>query len=454
MRTSFLLPLVILAASYASASPTEWGRQLFQEAADVAHDIEDALAGHAGHKHGSSCAERHAQYKPAPEPDDGYVPFPLRPAGALQPDGGVSTYSSWSGSVESNEEPSPDAPTADAVYAGLGSFAHLPTANCLNSDVPFDIGFLGMPLDTATSYRPGARFGPAGIRQGSRRLRLYGGYNVPLDVNPFSSWARIVDCGDVLATSYDTALAIKQLEAGHKKALHRSAKTTKLDGSRALGSKSKVYPRILSLGGDHSITLPILRSVVEAHGPVSVIHFDSHLDTWKPNVFGGAKSKTAAVNHGTYFYHAAKEGLIRNGTSIHCGIRSSLNDLDDYKNDRECGFKLHEAWQIDEIGVKGFIKAIHETVGNTPVYLSIDIDVLDPSHAPATGTPETGGWTTRELRTIVRGLEGLNLVGADIVEVAPPYDTNAEITQLAAADLLYEIMGLMVKAGPVQRVED
>ncbi|WFD00947.1 agmatinase [Malassezia yamatoensis] len=444
MRSSLIL--VATAASLAAAFPWQWEQQIYQGAYELAHELDDAVRGsHGGTrpKHDSTtCAQRHGQYKSAPEPDDGYVPFPLRQASALQSDGSVVDYSEWTGRASMDEDaPLADGPTADAVFAGFGSFAHLPMMNCLHSDASFDIGFLGMPLDTATSYRPGARFGPSGIRQGSRRLRLYGGHNVPLDVNPFSSWAKIVDCGDVLATSYDTALAIKQLEAGHKKAMARDA-TKEIKGK-------KTHPRIISLGGDHSITLPVLRSIAKVYGPVSVIHFDSHLDTWKPRVFGGAKSSTAGVNHGTYFYHAAQEGLIRNGTSVHAGIRTTLNNLDDYKNDRECGFHLHEAWEIDKIGVDGFIRTIREIVGDSPVYLSIDIDVLDPSHAPATGTPETGGWTTRELRTIVRGLEGLNFVGADVVEVAPPYDTAAEITQLAAADLMFEVLSMMVKKGPV-----
>lgn len=353
------------------------------------------------------------------------------------------------GPVESMDE-TKGAPNAEITppFADIVTFAHLPTMNCLQSNKSFDIGILGAPLDTATSYRPGARFGPSGIRQGSRRLRLLRGYNVPIGVNPFDSWAKIVDCGDVQATSYDTALALRQVEAGHKKALHRGASTGRLDQHGAEPA-DKVFPRIITLGGDHSVTLPALRSVVKAHGPVSVIHFDSHLDTWKPALYGDGKSNTAGLNHGTFLYHAAKEGLTRNGTSIHAGIRTPLQDLGDYENDAECGFKLQEAWEIDRIGIHGIIETIRQTVGDTPVYLSIDIDVLDPSHAPATGTPETGGWTTRELRAIVRGLEGLNFVGADVVEVSPPYDTNAEITQLAAADLIFETMSLMVKKGPL-----
>lgn len=190
-----------------------------------------------------------------------------------------------------------------------------------------------------------------------------------------------------------------------------------------------------------------------AYGPITVIHFDSHLDTWRPKVFGGSPTKQASINHGTYFYHASQEGLLKNDTNIHAGIRTTLSGLSDYENDGYCGFRIVEAREIDKIGTAGIIKAIHDRVGHeAPVYLSIDIDTLDPAFAPATGTPETGGWSTRELRTIIRGLEGINLVAADIVEVAPAYDTNAELTTMAAADTLYEVMTLMVKSGPLSEM--
>jgi agmatinase len=200
-----------------------------------------------------------------------------------------------------------------------------------------------------------------------------------------------------------------------------------------------------------------------------VIHFDSHLDTWKPKVFGGSPSKVASINHGTYFYHASQEGLLANDSNIHAGIRTTLSGPSDYENDGYCGFEIVEAREIDTIGMNGIIQKIKDRVGTTkPVYLSIDIDTLDPackiiflstralywqtSVAPATGTPETGGWSTRELRTILRGLEGINLIAADIVEVAPAYDTNAEHTTMAAADALYEVMSLMVKKGPLSKM--
>ncbi|KAK0446806.1 arginase family-domain-containing protein [Armillaria borealis] len=320
--------------------------------------------------------------------------------------------------------------TADAIFSGITTFAKLPWVQCLTKEKGelFDIAFIGAPFVT-------------GIRTGSRRLTLYGGYNVPLESNPFQSGLKIVDCGDIPVT----------LKKGHKALLHRETYSPLGNDSvtgqtlAPLSIDGKHHPRVITLGGDHTIVLPLLRSIYSAYGPISVIHFDSHLDTWKPSVFGGAPSDVAAINHGTYFYWASQEGLIKNGSSIasascsHGAIRTTLSGLEDYDNDDDAGFKRIEAREIDVIGTDGIIKKIRETVGEAPVYLSIDIDSIDPAFAPATGTPETGGWSTREIRTILRGLDGLHLVGADIVEVAPAYDTNAELTTIAAADVSISI---------------
>ncbi|KAI2618135.1 Arginase/deacetylase [Hypoxylon sp. NC1633] len=341
---------------------------------------------------------------------------------------------------------------ADAVFSGISTFGRLPYQPCLShEDVNYDLAFIGAPFDTGTSYRPGARFGPSGIRQGSRRLNLYGGYNVPLDTNPFNEWAKVLDCGDIPVTSYDNTWALKQIEEGHYNILSRAPKTAAEKPGPS--KKGKTLPRVITLGGDHTITLPLLRSINRAYGPVSVIHFDSHLDTWRPKVFGGSPSEVASINHGTYFYHAAREGLLANDSNVHAGIRTTLSGLSDYAHDGYCGFEIVEAREVDRIGTEGIVRRILDRVGTTPpVYLSLDIDTLDPAFAPATGTPETGGWTTRELRTILRGLEDVNLVAADIVEVAPAYDTNAELTTMAAADALYEIMSIMLKKGPLSNM--
>jgi len=337
---------------------------------------------------------------------------------------------------------------ADAVYSGITTFGRLPYYPCLASEEEnFDIAFIGAPFDTGTSYRPGARFGPSGIRQGSRRLNLYGGYNVPLDANPFHTDFKVLDCGDIPVTSYDNTWAIQQIENGHNSLLMRKPYTDA--DKKGISKAGKVLPRLITLGGDHTITLPLLRSINKAYGPISVIHFDSHLDTWKPKVFGGSPSEVASINHGTYFYHAAMEGLLRNDSNIHAGIRTTLSGPSDYEHDGYCGFEIVEAREIDTIGMDGIIERIRNRIGTNPVYLSIDIDTLDPAFAPATGTPETGGWSTRELRTILRGLDGLNFIGADLVEVAPAYDTNAEHTTMAAADVLFEVLTMMVKKGPL-----
>ncbi|KAM0418982.1 hypothetical protein ACHAPT_012033 [Fusarium lateritium] len=311
---------------------------------------------------------------------------------------------------------------ADSVFSGITTFGRLPYQPCLShSGIKYDIAFIGAPFDTGTSYRPGAR------------------------------WATVLDCGDIPVTSYDNTFALQQIEEGHYSILSRPPVTDADKSGPA--KKGRTLPRVITLGGDHTITLPLLRSINRAYGPVSVIHFDSHLDTWKPKVFGGSPSDVASINHGTYFYHAAMEGLLANDTNIHAGIRTTLSGPSDYDNDGYCGFEIVEAREIDTIGTDGIIERILKRVGTErPVYLSIDIDTLDPAFAPATGTPETGGWSTRELRTILRGLESLNLIAADIVEVAPAYDTNAEHTTMAAADVLYEVMSIMVKKGPLSRM--
>ncbi|GFF26415.1 LOW QUALITY PROTEIN: putative agmatinase 1 [Aspergillus udagawae] len=381
---------------------------------------------------------------------------------------------------------------ADSVFSGISTFGRLPYFPCLSSEAEkYDIAFIGEFLNLSIGslvecsqsqglpsilaphtdlVQDSARVVSdkvlAVLISSSRKLGFSGGYNVPLEANPFVSELKVLDCGDIPVTSYDNAWAIRQIEEGHNSLLMRKPFTDA--DAEGLSRAGKTLPRVITLGGDHTITLPLLRSINKAYGPVTVIHFDSHLDTWKPKVFGGSPSQVAAINHGTYFYHAAMEGLLKNDTNIHAGIRTTLSGPSDYENDGYCGFEIVEAREIDTIGPQqvtgpfeqyadmpagtdGIIKKIRDRVGtDNPVYLSIDIDTLDPaSVAPATGTPETGGWSTRELRTIIRGLDGLNFIGADIVEVAPAYDTNAELSTMAAADVLYEVLTIMVKKGPL-----
>lgn len=330
-------------------------------------------------------------------------------------------------------------------YAGLQTFANLPWVHCLSTEEDiekYDIAFLGAPFDTGTTGRPGARFGPSGIRAGSRRIMPWGGYNAYTHKNSFKSWARIVDCGDAPLTFLDNTVALKQLGSAHKKVSGRSANATKVSS----------VPRIITLGGDHTTTLAALRSTVDHWGPVSVIHFDSHIDTWDPKVLGGGISHYAGVNHGTFLHLAHEEGLLLN-SSIHAGIRApAINKKYDWKHDKSCGFAIVTARDIDKIGIHGIIEKLKDRVGDTNVYISVDIDVLDPAYAPATGTAEVGGWTTRELLSILDGLEGLKVIGADVVEVAPIYDNPGETTVLAAAEVAHSLMTLMVET-PVEALK-
>ncbi|KAJ6184514.1 hypothetical protein N7519_005815 [Penicillium mononematosum] len=331
----------------------------------------------------------------------------------------------------------------DLPFSQPVTFAHLEWQRCLaeSHNKPLDIAVLGFPYDTSTSYRPGARFGPRGIRAGSAREKKGRSYNTVWEVDPYDEGLEIIDCGDIPITPFDAAHAFKQMEQGYRQVLYHPTSE----------GNSWEHPRIVSLGGDHSIVLPILRSLKHVYGPISVIHLDSHLDTWDPyEGYTGIASNQSAITHGTFFWHASREGCISKGTSVHGGLRTKLFSPKDYEIDQNVGFTIIEAHEIDDIGMSGIIEKVRSVVKDTPTYLSIDIDVLDPSIAPATGTPESGGWTTRELKRFIKGLEGVNLVGADVVEVSPPYDTVAETTSIAAADLIVDILASMakLKTGP------
>lgn len=339
-------------------------------------------------------------------------------------------------------------PQIDQPFSGPLSFSHVPYARCLEDDSnDFDIALLGMPFDTAVTYRPGARFGPYAIRSGSRRQRETRGYTLAWGLNPYTLGYKIMDCGDVPVTPFDNALAVDQMEVAYSTLLARPVANHDQSApgiTSTLAKDGKEHPRIITMGGDHTIVLPILRSLNKVYGPVSVIHFDAHLDTWP--AYPGQASEQSRVTHGTFFYLAHEEKLMTN-TSVHAGIRCKLAGTADLENDDAVGFKLISADDIDDHGVNDIIKRIRERVGDSPVYLSLDIDVIDPGLAPATGTPEAGGWTTREVKRIIRGLAGLNFVGADIVEVAPAYD-HAEITGIAAADLVHDFLSMLLSPVP------
>jgi len=293
-------------------------------------------------------------------------------------------------------------------FAGPATFARLPRVDQVSS---VQLGIVGIPFDSGTTYRPGARFGPAAIRQGSRLLRPY---HPGLDVEPFSA-QQVADMGDIACTPFDITKAISEIEAGATEGLAKAS-------------------HLIALGGDHTIALPLLRAVTAKCGPVAVIHFDAHLDTWEGH-FG------TRFNHGTPFRRASEEGLLRLGNCVHIGIRGSIFSATDLKEDAVLGFQVIDCAEIAEDGISPVLDRIERRVGNAPAYISVDIDVLDPAHAPGTGTPEAGGMTSRELLLALRGLTKVNLVGADVVEVAPAYD-HAEITAIAAANVVYELIAL------------
>lgn len=294
-------------------------------------------------------------------------------------------------------------------YAGLTTFARLPRLEDVET---YDVAVVGLPFDSGVTYRPGARFGPSHIRQASRLLRPY---NPALDAEPFRE-AQVVDAGDIVCNPFDITEALQQIERGLLPLIGDSRP-------------------VLILGGDHTVALPALRAINSVHGPVALVHFDAHLDTWD-TYFG------APCTHGTPFRRASEEGLLLKGNSAHVGIRGSLYDRKDLLDDADLGFTIVHCRDIERIGVEGVIQRLLDRVGEASVYVSIDIDVLDPAFAPATGTPEGGGMTTRELLAVLRGMSELPLVGADIVEVAPAYD-HAEITAVAAANLAYELVTIM-----------
>ncbi|KAI0882232.1 arginase [Annulohypoxylon maeteangense] len=324
-------------------------------------------------------------------------------------------------------------------FRGLATYANLPYLNCLSDNEtegnPYDIAILGAPFDTGVTARPGARYGPKGIRIGSQRRSAGFSWSVYTGRNPLKSWAKVVDCGDVPLTWLDNNVALAQLDKAH----------TVVSGRTASNETYSSHPRILTLGGDHTTTLSALRSTYNHWGAVSVIHFDSHIDTWDPALIGGGISDYAGLNHGTFLHIAHEEGLIRSN-SIHAGIRAPLKrKKGDMRNDVRCGFETIKARDIDKLGTAGIISEIKKRVGDSKVYISVDIDVLDPAFAPATGTPEPGGWSSRELLTILDGLNGLNIIGGDVVEVAPVYDTKGETTVLAAAEVAFSLIELMVE---------
>jgi agmatinase len=303
------------------------------------------------------------------------------------------------------------------------SFARLPRIDEVGK---CDIAVLGVPFDLGVGYRPGARFGPQGIRLGSKLLREY---NPHVDLAPFAS-VQVADAGDVACNPFSIEAALEAIEAA----------------ARGLEARCR---HIVALGGDNTVVLPLLRAAKARFGELALVHFDSHLDT-------SDTSWEAPFNHGTPYRRAAEEGLLTPNACIHIGIHGPVWDKTNLFDDAALGFEILDAEAIDRIGVNGIQEKIVETVGERPVYVSVDIDVLDPAFAPGTGTPEPGGLTSRELLALIRSLAGLNVVAGDIVEVAPAYD-QSETTALAAAHIAYELIcllaGRMVGTGDEAVVE-
>ncbi|HSH43386.1 MAG TPA: agmatinase [Arenicellales bacterium] len=272
-----------------------------------------------------------------------------------------------------------------------------------------DACFVGVPLDIGTSNRSGARFGPRSIRAESCLLRPY---NMATRAAPFDS-LQVADIGDVAINTFDLKDSVRIIEAAY-------------DGIVAAGC------RPLTLGGDHTIALPILRAMKKRHGPVGLVHVDAHADI-NDAMFG------EPVAHGTPFRRAVEEGLLDTSRAVQIGLRGTGYTAEDFDWPRSQGMRVVQAEDCWYRSLAPLMEEVREQLGGGPVYLSFDIDGLDPSCAPGTGTPEPGGLTTHQGLEIIRGCRGLNLVGGDLVEVAPPYDSSGN-TSLLAANLLFEML--------------
>jgi agmatinase len=306
----------------------------------------------------------------------------------------------------------PRDPFTSPRFGQLATFMLLPAAE---SPDGLDVALLGIPYDGGVSYRPGARFGPRAVREQSSLIRPW---HPVLKVHPFER-LRVADCGDVdvVPTSIEATYA---------------AITQRLDAVTAAGATP------VCVGGDHSITLAILRSLAKRFGPLGVVHFDAHPDTW--DQYFGSK-----FFHGTPFRRAVEERLIEPRRMIQVGIRGPLYGPEDFAFHDQHGIEVVRIEPVKEQGIAWVAERFARLRG-APVYCSFDIDAVDPAFAPATGTPEVGGLTSYEALALVRALAGLELVGADVVEVSPPYDGPGQVTALLAANLLFELVSLLALA--------
>jgi agmatinase len=299
-------------------------------------------------------------------------------------------------------------------FAGIRTFMRAPHVVDLEG---VDAIVYGIPFDTATSYRTGPRFGPEAIRSASSLLRPY---NPALDVNVVESLS-LVDCGDLPVSPGDTERTYAQVE-------------------EALGPVVEAGVFAAAMGGDHSITLAELRALAKRHGPLALVQLDSHGDVWE-KYFG------QPYFHGTTFKRAVEEGLLEARASVQAGMRGSLYGAEDIAVARELGFTVLSTDELRELGPLRYGELVRERVGERPVFVSFDIDFLDPAFAPGTGTPEIGGFSTAEALAFLRALRGIRLSGCDVVEVSPPYDGPGMVTALAGATVLYELLSLRAIGG-------
>jgi guanidinobutyrase len=304
------------------------------------------------------------------------------------------------------ENPQPLGGNEVPRFAGIATFMRLPGTS---DPEDLDVAVVGVPLDTGTSNRPGARFGPRGIRSESVLIRPY---NMATRAAPFDS-LRIDDTGDVAASPYDLQAAVSAIETHYDSLLAHDLVTA-------------------SIGGDHTVVLPILRSMAKKHGPVGLVHVDAHTDI-NDTMFD------SKIAHGTPFRRAVEEGLLDANRVVQIGVRGTGYAADDFDWSREQGFRVVPAEECWHRSLEPLMAEVRNQVGGGPVYLSFDIDGLDPAFAPGTGTPEVGGLTMPQALEVIRGCRGLDLVGCDLVEVAPIYDTSG-MTSLVGANLVYEML--------------
>jgi len=291
-------------------------------------------------------------------------------------------------------------------FGGIATFMRLPG----NTDpADLDVAVVGVPFDIGTSNRPGARFGPRGIRGESVLLRPY---NMATRAAPFDS-LRIDDTGDVASSPYDLLAAVEAIEAHFDELLGHGVVTA-------------------AMGGDHTVVLPILKAMAERHGPVGLVHVDAHTDI-NDTMFG------SKITHGTPFRRAVEAGVLDCDRVVQIGVRGTGYEADDFDWSRRQGFRVVQAEECWHRSLEPLMDEVRDQVGGGPVYLSFDIDGLDPAFAPGTGTPEVGGLTVPQALEVIRGCRGLELVGCDVVEVAPIYDTSGT-TSLVGANLLYEML--------------